>query len=98
MLRCGAQVRRDLTGRPVIYHDYTSETYIITSGSGVLTTGSTILNKKASATVSVMNGPSGNGTAGPGAYSRKVETGGADVPLAKLLLVHSERGIIAAIN
>ncbi len=59
----------------MIYHDYTAETYIITSGSGVLTTGGTILNKKASAGVNVMNGPSGNGTAGPGAYSRKVQTG-----------------------
>jgi hypothetical protein len=67
----------DKPGDPIsmIYHDYTAETYIITSGSGVLTTGGTILNKKASATVNVMNGPSGNGTAGPGAYSRRVETG-----------------------
>jgi hypothetical protein len=24
---------------PVLYHDYTAETYIITSGSGILTTG-----------------------------------------------------------
>jgi hypothetical protein len=67
----------DKPGDPIsmIYHDYTAETYIITSGSGVLTTGGTILNKKASAGVNVMNGPSGNGTAGPGAYSRKVQTG-----------------------
>jgi mannose-6-phosphate isomerase-like protein (cupin superfamily) len=67
----------DKPGDPIsmIYHDYTAETYIITSGSGVLTTGGTILNKKASATVNVMNGPSGNGTAGPGAYSRRVEAG-----------------------
>jgi len=60
---------------PMIYHDYTAETYLITSGSGVLTTGGTIVNKKASATVNVMNGPSGNGTAGAGAYSRRVEAG-----------------------
>ncbi|MGH9386030.1 MAG: cupin domain-containing protein [Vicinamibacterales bacterium] len=67
----------DKPGDPVsmIYHDYTAETYIITSGSGVLTTGGAILNKKASASVNVMNGPSGNGTAGPGAYSRKVQAG-----------------------
>jgi hypothetical protein len=67
----------DKPGDPIsmIYHDYTAETYIITSGSGILTTGGAILNKKASATVNVMNGPSGNGTAGPGAYSRRVETG-----------------------
>lgn len=60
---------------PMIYHDYTAETYIITSGSGLLTTGGTIVNKKASANVNVMNGPSGNGTAGANAYSRKVQTG-----------------------
>jgi len=60
---------------PMIYHEYTAATYIITSGSGILTTGGTIVNKKASATVNVMNGPSGNGTAGTGAYSRRVEAG-----------------------
>ena len=68
----------DKPGEPIsmIYHDYTAETYIITSGTGMLTTGGIIVNKKASAGVSnVMNGPSGGGTAGAGAYSRKVQTG-----------------------
>src|SRR5436190_20067874 len=67
----------DKPGDPIsmIYHDYTAETYIITSGSGVLTTGGTIVSKKASATVNVMNGPSGNGSAGAGAYSRVVQEG-----------------------
>ena len=67
----------DKPGDPIsmIYHDYTAETYIITSGSGLLTTGGTIVNKKASAGVNVMNGPSGNGTAGANAYSRRVQTG-----------------------
>jgi len=67
----------DKPGDPIsmIYHDYTAETYIITSGSGLLTTGGTITNKKASASVNVMNGPSGNGTAGTGAYSRVVQEG-----------------------
>ena len=67
----------DKPGDPIsmIYHDYTAETYIITSGSGILTTGGTINNKKASPGVNVMNGPSGNGTAGANAYSRKVQTG-----------------------
>jgi quercetin dioxygenase-like cupin family protein len=67
----------DKPGDPIamIYHDFTAETYIITSGSGILTTGGTIVNKKASAGVNVMNGPSGNGTAGAGAYSRKVQEG-----------------------
>ena len=57
------------------YHDYTAETYIIMSGGGILTTGGTMTNKKPSANVNVMNGPGGNGTAGPGAYSRKVGPG-----------------------
>jgi hypothetical protein len=67
----------DKPGDPIamIYHDYTAETYIITSGSGILTTGGTIVNKKASAGVNVMNGPSGNGAAGANAYSRKVQAG-----------------------
>ena len=40
------------------------------------TTGGIINNKKASAGVAnVMNGPSGNGTAGAGAYSRVVKEG-----------------------
>jgi len=61
---------------PVLYHDYTAETYIITSGSGILTTGGVIENKKPSVGVpNVMNGPSGTGTAGRGAYSRRVQTG-----------------------
>jgi len=61
---------------PVIYHDYTPEVYIITSGTGVLTTGGVIENKRASGGVpNVMNGPSGGGTAGQGAYSRRVVEG-----------------------
>jgi quercetin dioxygenase-like cupin family protein len=61
---------------PVIYHDFTPETYIIVSGSGVLTTGGVIENKRASTGVpNVMNGPSGGGTAGAGAYSRRVQEG-----------------------
>ena len=68
----------DKSGDPIsmIYHDYTAETYIITSGSGLLTTGGIIVNKKASAgAANVMNGPSGGGTAGAGAYTRKVQEG-----------------------
>ena len=61
---------------PVLYHDYTAETYIITSGSGILTTGGVIENKKPGTGVpNVMNGPSGTGIAGRGAYSRKVQAG-----------------------
>jgi hypothetical protein len=60
----------------VLYHDYTAETYIIMSGSGILTTGGVIENKRESAGVpNVMNGPGGGGIAGRGAYSRKVQPG-----------------------
>src|SRR5713101_1430250 len=68
----------DKPGDPitVIYHDFTPETYIIVSGSGVLTTGGVIENKRASTGLpNVMNGPSGGGTAGAGAYSRRVQEG-----------------------
>ena len=61
---------------PVLYHDYTAETYIILSGEGVLTTGGVIENRKADSGVPpVANGPGGRGTAGQGAYSRKVRAG-----------------------
>jgi hypothetical protein len=61
---------------PVLYHDYTPEVYIITSGSGVLTTGGVINNKQAGQGIpNVMNGPSGGGTAGNGSYSRVVHEG-----------------------
>ena len=68
----------DKLGDPisVLYHDYTPETYIIVDGTGVLTTGGVIDNRRAGTGVpNVMNGPSGNGTAGAGAYSRRVVTG-----------------------
>ena len=68
----------DKPGDPIsmIYHDYTPEVYIIQSGGGVLTTGGVIENKKPGTGVpNVMNGPSGGGTAGRGAYSRRVVPG-----------------------
>jgi len=72
---------------PVIYHDFTPEVYIITSGSGVLTTGGVIENKRASAGVpNVMNGPSGGGTAGAGAYSRIVKEG--DIIIIPTMCAH----------
>lgn len=79
----------DKPGAPisVIYHEYTPETYIIVSGSGVLTTGGVIENKRASSGVSnVMNGPSGGGTAGAGAYSRVVHEG--DIIIIPNLVAH----------
>ena len=72
---------------PVIYHDFTPEVYIITSGSGVLTTGGVIENKRASTGVpNVMNGPSGGGTAGNGAYSRIVREG--DIVIIPTMVAH----------
>jgi hypothetical protein len=61
---------------PVLWHDYTPEIYYITSGGGVLTTGGVIENRRPDQGVpNVMNGPGGSGTAGRGAYSRRVSAG-----------------------
>jgi hypothetical protein len=57
------------------YHDATAEVYIVLSGSGVLTTGGTITDKKPTANYNLLNGPGGNGTPGPGAYSRRLQPG-----------------------
>ena len=67
----------DKPGDPITgpYHDQTAEVYIIISGSGILTTGGTMTNKKPSANYNLLNGPGGNGSAGPGAYSRKLQAG-----------------------
>jgi len=67
----------DKPGDPITgpYHDYTAETYIILSGGGILTTGGTMVDKKPSNTINIMNGPGGNASAGPGAYSRRVGPG-----------------------
>jgi hypothetical protein len=68
----------DQAGDPVrvLYHDYTPEVYIITSGSGTLTTGGVIADRRPGQGVpNVMNGPGGSGNAGAGAYSRVVSAG-----------------------
>ena len=67
----------DKPGDPISgpYHDQTAETYIILSGSGVLTTGGTMVDKKPNDGYSILNGPGGSGTAGKGAYSRRVQAG-----------------------
>jgi mannose-6-phosphate isomerase-like protein (cupin superfamily) len=57
------------------YHDQTAETYIMLSGSGILTTGGTMMDKKPNPNYNIMNGPGGNATAGTGAYSRRVQEG-----------------------
>jgi hypothetical protein len=79
----------DKPGDPiqVLYHDFTPEVYIITSGSGVLTTGGVIENKRAgTGAPNVMNGPSGGGTAGAGAYSRVVKEG--DIIIIPTMVAH----------
>jgi Beta-propeller repeat len=62
---CGQQ-RAGATGPNGIYHDSTAETYIVTSGSGTLITGGTIVNGRRSPSDSevttILNGPSCNGT------------------------------------
>jgi hypothetical protein len=62
---CGQQ-RAGATGPGGIYHDSTAETYIVTSGSGTLITGGTIVNGRRSPADSevttILNGPSCNGT------------------------------------
>jgi mannose-6-phosphate isomerase-like protein (cupin superfamily) len=68
---------KDKPGDPISgpYHDYTAEVYIILSGGGILTTGGTMAEKKPGSNVNILNGPGGNGTAGQGAYSRRVGPG-----------------------
>jgi len=67
----------DKPGEPIQgpYHDETAETYIILSGSGVLTTGGPLVDKKPSENYNILNGPGGSATAGKGAYSRRVQAG-----------------------
>jgi hypothetical protein len=57
------------------YHDDSAEVYIIRSGSGVLTTGSSMIDKKPSTNYSLLNGPGGSGAAGANAFSRRVSPG-----------------------
>jgi len=76
----------------VLWHDYTPEIYYITSGSGVLTTGGVILNQRVGTGVpNTMNGPSGSGIAGPGAYSRKVGPG--DIIIIPNKVAHGWSGV-----
>ena len=77
-----------------ISHDNTTETYIITSGSGTLTTGGTIENPRRAAAdseaVKVLNGPSTGGT-NKGGYSRKVVPG--DIIIIPAGVFHGWSGI-----
>lgn len=79
----------DKPGDPisVLYHDFTPEIYIIQSGSGVLTTGGVIEGRRQGNGVpNVMNGASGGGTAGAGAYSRVVKEG--DIIIIPTMVAH----------
>src|SRR5471032_134791 len=77
---------------PVLWHDYTPEVYYITSGSGVLTTGGVILNQRPGQGVpNTMNGPGGSGSAGPGAYSRRVGPG--DIIIIPNKVAHGWSGV-----
>jgi quercetin dioxygenase-like cupin family protein len=70
----------DKPGDPIrgIYHDSTTEVYYILSGSGMLTTGGTMLETRPAAAdsdiVKILNGPSGNGVS-RGGYTRRVGPG-----------------------
>jgi mannose-6-phosphate isomerase-like protein (cupin superfamily) len=68
---------KDKPGDPIIvaYHDQTAETYIILSGSAILTTGGTIMDKKVRPGYNIVNGPGGDGIASRDAYSRRVKAG-----------------------
>jgi mannose-6-phosphate isomerase-like protein (cupin superfamily) len=68
---------KDQPGAPVSgpYHDDSAEVYIIQSGTGVLTTGGTMTEKRPSPNYNLLNGPGGSGSAGPGAFSRRVNPG-----------------------
>src|SRR5215831_9564521 len=77
---------------PVLWHDYTPEIYYITSGSGILTTGGVILNQRVGQGVpNTINGPGGSGTAGPGAYSRRVNPG--DIIIIPNKVAHGWSGV-----
>ena len=65
----------DKPGDPILvaYHDQTAETYIILSGSGILTTGGTIMNRRPRPGYNIVNGPGGDGNPSKDAYSRRVQ-------------------------
>ena len=74
---CG-EARAGAKGPNGIFHDATSETYVVISGSGTLITGGTVVNGRRSAADSevttVLNGPSCSGTM-VGYTSRQVKEG-----------------------
>jgi hypothetical protein len=75
--QCGDQ-KPGVTGPGGLYHDATTEVYVVTSGGGTLITGGTIANGRRSAADSevttTLNGPSCSGTM-VGYASREVKPG-----------------------
>lgn len=76
---CG-QTSGESSGVNGLYHDSTVETYVITSGSGVLVTGGSIINGRRfppeHQVTQVLNGPSCTGMiAGPDVVRRTVKAG-----------------------
>lgn len=76
---CG-ETTGESSGVNGLYHDSTVETYVITSGSGVLVTGGSIINGRRFApddqVTRILNGPSCTGTiAGPDVVRRTVKVG-----------------------
>lgn len=74
---CG-EPRAGAKGPNGIFHDDTSETYVVISGSGTLITGGTVVNGRRSAptaeVTTVLNGPSCSGMM-VGYTSRQIKTG-----------------------
>jgi hypothetical protein len=85
-----------LSGVNGLYHDATTETYIITSGAGTLVTGGRIVNGRRSApdnqVTTILNGPSCSGSiAGADVVKRPVKVG--DVIVIPALVPHGWTGI-----
>ena len=76
---CGGTASGAPSGVSGIAHDATTETYVITSGSGTLITGGRIVNGRRSAADSnvtrVLNGPSCSGAIEGGVVRRTVKVG-----------------------
>ena len=70
-------VTNDKPGDAIVgaYHTEISEVYVMLSGSGIFTTGGTTVDPKPSVGYSLAVGPSVNGTAGKGAFSRRLQAG-----------------------
>lgn len=70
-------ITNDKPGDPITgtYHTQVGEVYIMLSGTGILTTGGTEIAPTGSTGYNLTVGPSVNGTAGKGAFSRRLHAG-----------------------